>query len=136
MKIKILTIILVLSCFVCIFSCDVSAKTEAQSFVTEKTGIGAIYYHNWYQTFDEWWKYDNKYADDINSASAQEARCLSPKQYHYRLPFFATINTDRTFSDKITGDLSAGVAEFPEFTKEIWLQEMEYAATSVKDITR
>lgn len=123
---KIIAIIIAVSCVLGAFSICANAQQE-QIERTEKTSIGAIYYHNWFETFDEWWKYDNEYADDVQCAAAQEARCLSPKQYHYRLPFFATVNTAVTSSTKINGDLSAGVAEFPEFTKEIWTQEMEYA---------
>lgn len=124
---KLMAVIISVASLLGVFSFNVCAEAEQATVNTEKTGIGVIYYHNWYETLDEWWNYDNAYLDDVGNSSSQEARCLSPKQYHYRLPFFATINTSITSADTIVGDLSAGIAEFPEFTKEIWMQEMEYA---------
>lgn len=129
MKNKILAIVILISCVFSIFSFSAFAQENEKSEITrsEKTSIGAVYYHNWFETYTEWWKYDNRYFANLELNSSQEARCLSPKQYHYRLPFFAYINTEVTSCDKIMGDVSSGVAEFPEYTKEIWTQEMEYA---------
>lgn len=93
----------------------------------KRTGIGAIYYHAWFKSLENWWLYDNSYAQRNDRASVQEARSLSPKAYHSRMPFFAKLNTQVTSSKYIKGDLSAGVVEFPEFTQQIWQQEMEFA---------
>ena len=93
----------------------------------ERTGIGAIYYNMWFQTLNNWWQYDNKYALSNDRNSVQEARSLSPKAYHERMPFFAKLNKSVTNSKYIKGDLSAGVVEFPDFSETIWRQEMEYA---------
>ena len=93
----------------------------------DKTQIGAVNYHMWFETLENWWEHDNAYAVSMDRNSVQEARSLSPAEYHFHLPFFAKINTEITSSKYITGDLSAGVAEFPEYTKEIWTKEMEYA---------
>lgn len=126
---KITAIIIAISCLLSVFSFGISANaTDEESIArNEKTTIGAIYYHNWFQTYPKWWNYNNHFVHDKDSNSSQEARCLSPKEYHYRLPFFASINTEITESKYINGDLSAGVAEFPEFTLDIWSQEMAYA---------
>ena len=97
---------------------------------SEKTGIGAINYHMWFETLENWWQYDNAYAFSKDRNSVQEARGLSPAKYHFHLPFWAEINTAITQSNYIVGDISKGVAEFPEYTKEIWTREMEYAIES------
>ena len=94
---------------------------------SEKTGIGAIYYHMWFETLENWWQYDNAYAKSKDRNSVQDGRCLAPDKHHYRLPFFTKINEAVTSSDKINGSVTTGVPEFPEFTEEIWKQEMEYA---------
>lgn len=107
---------------------------QVETFTTPtQTGIGAIYYHMWFETLEKWWEHDNRYAYIRDYNSVQEARCLSPAQYHYRLPFFATINTQIRSSNYINGDLTKGVAEFGEFTEEIWTQEMYYAADAGVD---
>ena len=95
--------------------------------LASRTGIGAIYYHMWFQSLDNWWQYDNKYALSNDRNSTQEARSLSPKAYHERMPFFAKLNKSVASSNYIVGDLSAGVVEFPDFSEAIWRQEMEYA---------
>ena len=95
---------------------------------SEKTGIGAINYFMWQETAEEWWKYTNDYLSAIDENSSQEARCLAPDKYHYRLPFWATLKTDITEEDKklINGTVTS-IPEFPEYTEAIWRQEMEYA---------
>ena len=93
----------------------------------DKTQIGAVNYHMWFETLENWWEHDNAYAVSMDRNSVQEARSLSPAEHHFHLPFFAKINTEITSSKYIKGDLSAGVAEFPEYTKEIWTKEMKYA---------
>lgn len=99
---------------------------------SQRTGIGAIYYQMWFKSLDEWWTMDSEeelwnYATTNDYNSTQEARSLSVAEYQFHLPFFATINTEITQSACTRGDLSKGVAEFPDFTQEIWTQEMEYA---------
>ncbi len=106
----------------------VPAKTEFSDVTpSTRTGIGAIYYHMWFQSLNNWWLYDNNYALSNDRNSVQEARSLSPKAYHERMPFFAKLNKSVTNSKYIKGDLSAGVVEFPDFSETIWRQEMEYA---------
>ncbi len=102
---------------------------------SNRTGIGAIYYQMWFESQDEWWtkSTEQEFWDFCNSNdqnSTQEARSLSVVDYQFHLPFFATINkniTEDQIGTAVRGDVSNGVAEFPEFTQEIWAQEMEYA---------
>ena len=89
---------------------------------TEKTAIGAVYYHMWYETVENWWTYSNKELNELGRNSGQELRALSVKKYRYHLPFFATIN--ETVSTKEFPD---GVAELPAYTVETWTKEMNYA---------
>lgn len=93
----------------------------------DKTQIGAVNYHVWVETYDEWWNTDNTQALAMDRTSVQEMRSLSPAEFHFHLPFFAEINSAITSATYVYGDLSAGVAELPEYTEEIWEQEMDYA---------
>ncbi|MBR6765369.1 MAG: carbohydrate binding domain-containing protein, partial [Clostridia bacterium] len=70
---------------------------------TEKTTVGAI-------RWDAWYTHDGK----NQSVISQVERSLSPKEFHFRAPFFAEVTKD----DKII---------VPAFTQEVFDREMEYA---------
>lgn len=95
---------------------------------SEKTAIGAINYFMWQETAEEWWKHDNEYLRVVDQNSSQEARCLAPDKHHYRLPFWTKMKTNVTAEDTklIKGTVTA-IPEFPEYTEEIWREEMQYA---------
>ena len=95
---------------------------------SEKTAIGAINYFMWQETAEEWWKHDNEYLKAVDQNSSQEARCLAPDKYHYRLPFWTEMKSNLTADDTklIMGSVTA-IPEFPEYTEEIWREEMQYA---------
>ena len=69
----------------------------------EKTTIGAI-------RWDAWYTHDGR----AESIVSQVEKTLSPAEYHFRAPFFANITEE-------------GNIEMPEYTQEIFDQEMEYA---------
>ena len=79
---------------------------------SSKTEIGAIYYNTWYKTSDEW---NNNGNAVLNSD--QTALALSPSQFHYMAPYFASVN-------------KSGRVTYPEQTQERWAEEMEYAANA------
>ena len=60
--------------------------------------------------WDAWYGHD----DNPNSVISNVERALSPKEFHFRAPFFAKV----TEEDKIV---------IPEYTQEIFDKEMEYA---------
>lgn len=65
------------------------------------TTVGAIRWDAWY--------------GEAGSVGKQVAATLSPAKYHFRAPFFATVNDDNTIS-------------YPkEYTQELFDKEMEYA---------
>ena len=78
----------------------ISVAGEARE---EKTTVGAI-------RWDAWYSHDGK----DESIVSQVERSLSPKEYHFRAPFFANVT-------------SSGKIEMPEYTQEIFDKEMEYA---------
>lgn len=69
----------------------------------DKTTIGAI-------RWDAWYGHDGK----EKSIISQVEKTLSPKEFHYRAPFFAKVTEE-------------GKIEIPEYTQEIFDKEMEYA---------
>ncbi len=87
-----------------------SVKKNSELGHASVTEIGAIYYNAWYKTSDQW----NKEGTAVTSAD-ETARALSPKQFHYMAPFFASV-------DKASGRVS-----FPEQTQAQWKEEMQYA---------
>lgn len=72
----------------------------------ELTSVGVI-------RWDAWYGHDNI----TNSVISQVEKTLSPKQFHFRAPFFAEVSED-------------GGIIVPEYTQEIFDQEMEYAIQS------
>ncbi len=67
----------------------------------EVTTVGAIRWDAWY--------------GEAGSVGKQVAKTLSPAKYHFRAPFFSTVNGDGTIS-------------YPEeYTQELFDREMEYA---------
>lgn len=88
---------------------------------SDSTGIGAVYYHAWYKSMENWWlEEDNTLAASMRESSTQEARCLSPAAYHYRIPFFGKVN-----NVVVEDEFENGCCEFPEFTFDIWKREIE-----------
>lgn len=83
---------------------------------SKKTMIGASYYFIWYKTKNQWWNYSNEQLASMKPKqnSSQEARSLSDPKYYNRVPFFGDVN-------------NAGYVEFPEFTRDVWRKDMEYA---------
>jgi len=77
----------------------------------EPATIGAIRWDAWY---------GEPTAEDGLDPCSQVERTLSPAKYHWRVPFFGNIGAD-------------GKVSFPEYTQEIFEQEMEYAVEAGLD---
>ncbi len=69
----------------------------------EKTTVGAI-------RWDAWYSHDGRNGSIVSAVE----KSLSPKEFHYRAPFFSEINED----NKIV---------MPQYTQDIFDREMEYA---------
>lgn len=77
----------------------------------EKTLVGAIRWDAWVNPSEKWGGANIR---PDNYIGAQMARSLGPAQYHYRAPYFTIVK-------------SANEITFPDYTQEIFDEEMRYA---------
>lgn len=73
----------------------------------ENTTVGVI-------RWDAWYGHNNDTVGTESSILSQVEKTLSPAKYHFRAPFFARVTNE-------------GNIEIPEYTQEIFDQEMQYA---------
>lgn len=73
----------------------------------ENTTVGVI-------RWDAWYGHNNDTVGTESSILSQVEKTLSPAKYHFRAPFFARVTEE-------------GNIEIPEYTQEIFDQEMQYA---------
>ena len=77
-----------------------------------ETSVGVIRWDAWLNPSVAWQDASNP--EDTRTIGQQMVDSLSPQKYHYRLPFFANI-------------LGSNSITFPDYTQEIFDQEMRYA---------
>ncbi len=75
-----------------------------------QTSVGVIRWDAWVNPSEPW----DSGNEDTRTIGQQMVDSLSPSKYHYRLPFFAQI-------------LGTNSITFPDYTQEIFDQEMRYA---------
>ena len=75
-----------------------------------ETSVGVIRWDAWVNPSEEW----HSGNADTRTIGQQMVDSLSPREYHYRVPFFANI-------------LGSNSITFPDYTQEIFDQEMRYA---------
>jgi hypothetical protein len=89
-----------------------SAPPEPIKERPEKTLIGAIRWDAWLNP--ELPTFNLSPSEKHNYIGAQMVRSLSPQQYHFRLPYFGIV-------------LDADSVTFPDYSQEIFDEEMRYA---------